>query len=275
MAVVSLLTLRASTTRPDAAESILQSHVLVTYYGNPRSAAMGVLGRLGGDARAEALRQQAAAYARLSTKRVLSAYHLVAVVAQPSAGTDGMFRRRESPDVIRDLLIEARRHGFHLVLDVQSGRSPIDAELACLRPFLQEPDVHLALDPEFDMEHGRIPGRTIGFTPAAEVNAAAEFLNALVVARGLPPKVLIVHQFTIGMLPDVQDIRSVPRVDLVLDMDGFGSRALKLNTYRTIMRRWPASRFAGFKLFYTMDTDLLAPEDVMRLTPTPSVIVYQ
>lgn len=263
-----------ATSGTDPGASLLQSHLLVTYYGNPHSAAMGVLGRLSGEARADALARQAAAYAALTVKRVLPAYHLVAVVAQPHAGKDGRWRRRESADVIRALLDEARARNFHLVLDVQPGRAAVLDELTHLRPFLAEADVHLALDPEFAMAEGRVPGRTIGRMSAADVNAAARFLGALVRASGLPPKVLIVHQFTVGMLPDVARIEPVPGVDLVLDMDGFGSRELKLASYRTIMRRWPAN-FAGMKLFYTIDTKLFSPGDVMGLKPQPSVVIYQ
>ena len=33
-----------------------------------------------------------------------------------------------------------------------------------LRPFLSEPDVHLALDPEVDMDEGQVPGTHLGHT---------------------------------------------------------------------------------------------------------------
>jgi hypothetical protein len=258
----------------DPPPSLLRSRFLVTWYGNPHSAAMGVLGRVSGAQRAAGLQRQADAYAPLTDKDVLAAYHLVAVVAQPTAGAGGRWRRRESADVIASLLDEARQNGFHLVLDVQPGRSGVEEELAHLRPFLSEPDVHLALDPEFDMSEGQVPGRELGHMHAADVNAAVEFLHGLISLHGLPPKVLIVHQFTLGMLPDKEKIRSKPAVDLVLNMDGFGSQALKLSSYRAIMRQRPLD-FAGIKLFYTIDTNLFSPAQVMQLRPVPSVVVYQ
>ena len=258
----------------DPVPSLLAEHLLVTFYGNPHSRAMGVLGQSSGEARASALRKQADAYARFTRKRVLPAYHLVAVVAQPSPGGGGKWRRRESTNVIEHLLLEARTHGFHLMLDVQPGRATIREELDALRPFLIQPEVHLAIDPEFDMEDGQVPGRALGHTPAADVNLAISFLSSLVRAKDLPPKVLIVHQFTLGMLPDKAQIIDAPGVDVVLNMDGFGSQSLKLSTYRAIMRQHPLE-FAGIKLFYTIDTGLFAPADVMRLTPLPSVVIYQ
>jgi hypothetical protein len=176
--------------------------------------------------------------------------------------------------VIRTLLDEARMYGFHLVLDIQPGRAAIEDELTHLRPFLAEPDVHVALDPEFDMTEGQVPGRTLGHMHAADVNAAAAFLSTLATSCRLPPKVLIVHQFTLEMLPDKQKIVPAPMVDVVLNMDGFGSQSLKVSSYRSIMRQ-RALDFAGIKLFYTIDTGLFSPEQVMRLTPVPSVVIYQ
>lgn len=264
----------APASQSTTADSLLRTHLLVTHYGNPHSMRMGVLGTRSGAARADALRAQALAYAPLTPKRVLPAYHLVAVVAQPSAGADGMFRRRESAAVIRDLLTEARANGFHLVLDVQPGRAQVADELAALRPFLMEPDVHLALDPEFDMGHGQIPGRELGSMPATEISQAATFLSEIIRQCDLPPKVLIVHQFAVRMLPDVRDVRAASMVDVVLTMDGFGSQSLKLASYRTVMRRWPLE-FAGIKLFYTVDTHLFTPEQVLDLSPLPSVVIYQ
>jgi hypothetical protein len=258
---------------PDAG-SFLETHLLVTWYGNPHSAAMGVLGQSSGIERAQALQRQAAAYAPRTSKAVVGAYHLVAVVAQPAAGAGGTWRRRESPEVIRTLLDEARAQGFLLVLDIQPGRSTLENELEWLRPFLSEPDVHLALDPEFDMDDGEVPGTHVGHTHADDVNIALDFLEREVVAGGLPPKILIVHQFKLGMLPDKDDIRDSLSVDVVLDMDGFGTRQLKRATYSAIhrQRRLP---FSGIKLFYRQDIDLLSPEQVMGLDPEPSVVVYQ
>jgi hypothetical protein len=256
------------------ADSLLQGHLLVTWYGNPHSGQMGVLGRATGDGRASELRRQAAAYAPLTPKRVLPAYHLVAVVAQPTPGRDGKWRRRESFDVIASLLAEARSHGFHLVLDVQPGAATVEDELEHLSRFLGEPDVHLALDPEFDMSEGQRPGRELGHMHASDINTAIDFLDKVVVARKLPPKVLIVHQFTLGMLPDKDKVRPRRGIDLVLNMDGFGSQSLKRSSYRAVMRQF-AFPFAGVKLFYRQDTNLFDAADVMRLTPVPSVVIYQ
>jgi hypothetical protein len=201
------------------------------------------------------------------------AYHLVAVVAQCTPGADKLWRRRETRDVVQALLDEARANGFRLVLDVQPGRSSLTAEVTALAPFLAEPDVDLAIDPEFSMDECQVPGRQIGRVRAADVNAALDRLEAIIAAHDLPAKVLIVHQFRLDMLPDKGRIRTSETVDVVLDMDGFGSQALKLSSYRAVMRQPLA--FAGIKLFYRQDANLFTPAQVLALEPSPAVVVYQ
>ncbi len=254
--------------------SVLDEHVLVAWYGNPWTGKMGILGRLTGDALADGLKHQAAAYAAVTHKKVLPAYELIAVVAQASPGSDGLYRRRESREVIDRMLHAARGAGFKLVLDIQTGRSTVLDELRYLAPYLEEPDVYLALDPEFSMGPDGIPGRRIGTMPAREVNDAIAVLECLMARRNLPPKVLIVHQFTTGMLPDKDSIWSTDALDVVLDVDGFGSPELKRNTYRAVLRQRPLE-FTGFKLFYVQDTGLLQPAQVLALSPSPSVVIYQ
>lgn len=254
--------------------SVLNDQLLVTWYGNPHSNRMGILGERKGADLAAGLRRQGAAYEQVTTRRVTMAYHLVTVVAQAGPGADGKYRRREFSSVIRAMLEEARANGFKLILDIQPGRSNVAAEVAALRPFLMEPDVYLALDPEFAMTPEQVPGKLIGSMRASEVNAAIDFLDGLIREANLPPKVLIVHQFTWNMLPNKQEIRTSPVIDVVLDMDGFGDRPLKLSTYRSILRQGTLP-FTGFKLFYKQDTNLLTPAQVMALTPTPAVVIYQ
>lgn len=255
------------------AESVLQHTLLVTWYGNPHSKRMGILGEYAGDELAAGLRRQAEAFAPHTAKHVQPAYELVAIVAQNTAGRDGKWRRRESRSIIEKVLAEARAHGFRLVLDVQVGHSTVEAELEYLRRYLEEPDVYLALDPEFDMPEGQAPGTRIGTTPARDVNYAIDLLERIVVEKQLPPKVLIAHQFTMNMLPDKRRVKDSPVVDVALVMDGWGPRALKHSIYRMVTRT--PLEHTGIKLFYKKERDLIPPADLMRLTPTPAIVIYQ
>ena len=254
--------------------SFLDSHMLVTWYGNPWSERMGILGRLEDKALADGLKKQAAAYAAVAHKQVIPAYELVTIVGQPQPGRDGRYRRRESYDVIDRMLREARAAGFKLILDVQTGHSTVLAELSYLSRYLQEPDVYLALDPEFSMGDGGVPGQRIGMMHADDVNDAINVLEYVQDRYKLPRKVLMVHQFTMAMLPDKDKIVSSSAIDVVLVADGFGPPALKRHTYSMVLRQRPLA-FSGFKLFYIQDTDLLQPSQVLALSPAPSVVIYQ
>ena len=186
----------------------------------------------------------------------------------------GCIDAAKATQVIDRMLKAARAAGFKLILDVQTGHSSVLAELSYLAPYLQQPDVYVALDPEFSMGNGAIPGQRIGQMHADDVNDAIDVLEYVQERYQLPRKVLMVHQFTMAMLPDKERIWSSPTIDVVLVADGFGPPALKRHTYSMVLRQH-ALAYSGFKLFYIQDTDLLQPSQVLALTPTPSVIIYQ
>ena len=265
---------KVATVSTDDPSTFLDKNVLVTWYGNPWSERMGILGRLEDKALADGLKKQAAGYAAVTNKKVIAAYELVTIIGQPQPGRDGRYRRRESYDVIDRMLREARAAGFKLILDVQTGHSTVLDELCYLSRYLQEPDVYLALDPEFSMGDGGVPGERIGTMSAEEVNNAIDVLEYVQARYQLPRKVLMVHQFTMAMLPDKEKIWSSPSIDVVLVADGFGHPALKRHTYSMVLRQ-RALAFSGFKLFYIQDTDLLQPSEVLALSPPPSVVIYQ
>jgi hypothetical protein len=159
-------------------------------------------------------------------------------------------------------------------LDIQAGQSSVEAELQQLLPYLQRPYVHLALDPEFAMKGGGIPGKRIGTMDAAEVNHAIDVLGKLVTEHKLPPKVLVVHRFTRNMLTNASAIRLDPRVQVVIDMDGWGTPGSKMGAYRWFVVRHPV-QYTGFKLFYKNDKPMMTPQQVLELYPKPLYIQYQ
>lgn len=254
---------------------ILPRYRTLAYYGNPLSTKMGILGLQPPDSMFARLERQAAAYAAADPATpVWPALHLVAVVAQPDAGGDGMYRHRMPAYLIETVASWAEERGYLLFLDVQLGRSTIDAELDYLMPFLMRPYVHLALDPEFAMRPGQVPGDVIGSLDARHVNAAIERLAEVAEQHRLPPRMLVIHRFTRPMLTGASKIRLHPRVQVVVDMDGFGSKELKRASYRVSVRDEPV-QFAGIKLFYRQDRPLLSPEEVLQLDPVPNLVIYQ
>ena len=248
---------------------------VVAYYGNPFSKRMGILGEINPDSMLDRLQRQADAYVHAdSTTPVLPALELIVTVAQGAAGRDGMYRARMPDSVIDKVASWAERRGYLLILDVQVGRSSVRSEIAPLIKYLQRPTVHLALDPEFAMSPTKVPGHVIGTLDASQVNVAADTLAALVTQYQLPPKMLIVHRFTRPMLTNHERIHLDPRVQMVIDMDGFGAPTLKRSSYLHYIFDHPV-QFAGFKVFYKNDKPMLTPEQVLRLKPIPVFIMYQ
>lgn len=261
---------------PRGGTELLPRYRLVGYYGAPQDEELGALG-IGSPASASRrLRKQAAEYERARDGRpVMPFLELIATVANADPGEDGMYRTRQPRSVIRQYLEQAREDDSILVLDIQPGRSDMLREVRRLEPFLAEPDVGLALDPEWHMEGTEVPGQVIGSVPAAVVNRAAARLSRLVQEHNLPQKLLIVHRFTADMIENPERLKRHPGVALVFNIDGFGLPAEKEAKYRELSTPKRSGAFNGFKLFYREDTDLMAPRDVLGLGPTPDVVVYE
>jgi hypothetical protein len=195
-----------------------------------------------------------------------------------------MHRLRQTDATIGRHLRAARAAKGLLVLDVQPGQADFMQEVMALERWLVEPDVSLALDPEWSVPDGVQPGSVIGGTDAETVNDIADYLARIVRARNLPQKVLIVHQFTDEMVSDRDLTRGRPGVALISNMDGFGTADLKKGTYDRLSVEQPASRrlrrrspapYNGFKLFFEEDMGLMSAKDVLALKPSPDVIVYE
>jgi hypothetical protein len=255
---------------------LLPERRIVAYYGNPLAAAMGVLGEQPLAETMQRLRRQAQAYADADPSRpVQPALEVITPVAQATAGLDGLFRLRMPPDVIDEVARVAEHEHVLLILDVQIGQSTVADELQPLLPYLRRPYVHLALDPEFAMADRRgKPGDIIGTLDAADVNLAIGALTDVVTAERLPPKVLIVHRFLEGMLTNYRTVHPTPSVQVVVDMDGFGAPHVKADKYQTYVHD-QTIEYGGVKLFYKHDAPLWSPAEVLRLDPTPAVVIYQ
>jgi len=255
--------------------ALLPATRIVAFYGNPLSTRMGILGALPPAAMMAKLETTAAEWAAAdSTRPVRPALHLIATVAQGQPGRDSKYRLRDSDSLIDEVAEWAQERGWLLFLDVQVGQSTVPDELSHLVPWLRKPWVHLALDPEFAMTSGRVPGRFIGTLNASQVNYAIRYLAELVTEYHLPPKVLVVHRFTDRMLTGYRDIVTDPRVQVVIDMDGFGPPALKKHIYDVVVTHNPV-QFAGIKLFYKNDKPMLSFAEILALRPVPLYIQYQ
>jgi hypothetical protein len=279
-----LATAGSSDQEPDASEPrpaelprggrrILPDNRVVAFYGAPQDRELGILG-IGSPRRAaRRLDRQTRPYARTG-RPVLPAFELIAAIVTSEAGDDGDHSMRQHPSTIRRYLRAARAHKMLLLLDIQPGYAPFDQEARALERFLREPDVSLALDPEWSMDPPQLPGREIGSTDASEVNQVSRYLSGIVRRYRLPQKLLVVHRFTRDMIEAEDQLERHPGVALVVNVDGFGDQPNKISKYREFTRD-RSGRFNGFKLFYEEDVNLMKPNQVLRLRPQPDLVVYE
>lgn len=255
--------------------SLLPKYRLLLFYGFPGEATMGILGEYDMQRVLELLRKQAKEYEAADPSRpVKIGFEVIASVAQPEPQTDGSYLL-DAPSELLDSYAEfAKANDMLLFLDVQFGRRTAQVEIEGLKRWLDQPHVHLALDPEFKMGEGHIPRETIGSIDAKDVSWAQQYLAELASAQGIPPKVLVVHQFKFSMIQNKDKVAIVPGVQLVIDMDGWGPPDLKRSTYADVITN-QVIQFNGIKLFFKQDEPIMTAEDILKLSPAPDVIIYQ
>ncbi|WP_212003611.1 hypothetical protein [Chitinophaga sp. HK235] len=259
--------------------ALLPFNRIVAYYGNFYTPRLGVLGTVPVDSMLSRLKETVALWeAADSTTPVIPAFHYIAVTAQRSPGADGKYRQRMPATAISKALDLATQEHAIVFLDIQPGQSKLRDELPLLEKFMSRPEVHLGIDPEYSMKNGRAPCSVIGTMDADDINYASSWLAGIVKQYGLPPKILVVHRFTQGMVTNYKDIHLQPEVQIVMDMDGFGGVAKKKHTYHSWIAGQPV-QFTGFKLFYEVDVatggHLMEPDEVLKLYPRPIYIQYQ
>jgi hypothetical protein len=259
------------------ARPLLERAQVISFYGHPGVPLMGALGRYATPEEAlAAVAALAKQYDALNGPlQTIPALHLIAAVAQRSAGADGAYLGRMSAARVDEYVRATEAGGGLLFLDIQIGWADALAEVRRYEQALLHDHVHVALDPEFATRVKALPpGQAIGSIDAVTVNAVQAYLDGLVERHGLARKVLIVHQFRDDMLGRPERLQRYANVDLVIDMDGFGPRLTKL---------WGYDRFAlaghsaypAFKLFFDWDVRLFSPEEIVAFERPPAIVIYQ
>jgi hypothetical protein len=257
---------------PRGGTTIFPRYRVVAYYGTAGTPSLGVLGDGPAAQASERLEHVAAGFAT-PDRTIQPAMELIVTIADRTPGPDGDYSHDIDPQLAWQYLTTARTHHQLLVLDIQPGRTHFLKKAQAWEQLLREPDVGLALDSEWRMPPGAIPGHTIGHANAAEINEVGAWLANLTRTAQLPQKLFVLHQFTSGMLPDLPTVQPHPELAIVQHIDGFGSPAQKLAKYRSLQH--PELFSMGFKLFYDEDVPMLGPAETLALTPPPSYVSYQ
>jgi hypothetical protein len=258
-----------------AGETILPKYRILSYYGFPGNEFMGILGKYSkSDLRKELVRQARAYEAADPDRPVKLAFEMMASIAHREPQDDGSYHSHTDPKLIDEYADYTAKHGMLLILDVQFGRSTVREEIDFVREWLKLPHVHLALDAEFAVKEGATPGVDLGSLDARDVRYAQREMVEIAAEAGIPPKILILHQFNYYSVSNKEQIRPMDGVQFVLEVDGFGTPDEKRLTY-SVMTENPI-QFHGFKLWYSgEDNPLMTPDDVLALNPVPDIVIYQ
>ena len=256
--------------------SLLLNNDILAYYGHPNSRNMGILGRYTMDELNTMLDELAVGYKAVSGGRgIIKAFYIIYGTVWPE-GEIGILNRNTLIRYIEFGL----KNDILVFIDHQIGRyDPIDS-LKRMLPFLEYPNVHLALDPEWRTAK---PMLEFGYVTGEEINRAQQVMEDYIIEHNLPgERFLVIHQFNGHMIRNRAAVRSnFDRVRLVHCMDGIGHPSMKRDTYQ-FNAQATNMPIKSFKLFYNFgipgagfDNPIMTPKEVFELSPRPYIIMYQ
>lgn len=263
-------------TFPDGSRKLFPGQRMVALYGTPGAPVLGALGQQGTMATIHRVKNLSRQYQPYSKERILPTLEIIATIASAFPTENNDYSRPVSPQVLQTWITAAREAGVYVVLDLQPGRTDFLTQARQLRPLLLQPNVGLALDPEWRLKPQQVPLVQIGTVSIGEVNAVNNWLAALTRQNHLPQKLFLLHQFRLDMLPLRHNLdTSHPELAYAIQMDGQGSQSEKQHTWHAILHTPPTNTKFGWKNFYHKDTRLLTPAETMQITPKPWYVSYQ
>jgi hypothetical protein len=251
----------------------------VAFYGHPETTGLGVLGEQGPAETLQRMGEFLEAYAA-DGAQIIPTFEMIAAVAAAGPTDDGDYSFEWPIETYRPWVDFATENGMYVILDLQSGRDDFLTQAKMYEELLLLPNVSLALDPEWRLGPDQTHLNQIGTVTAAEVNTVIDWLSTLVRDNGLPQKMLIVHQFRDTMIQNRQDLKQVPELQLVIQMDGeggAGGEATKDATWNKLTAGTEDAHWKwGWKNFFDEDEPgPPPPENVIRKVPTPVFVSYQ
>jgi hypothetical protein len=172
----------------------------------------------------------------------------------------------------------ARQWKALLLLNIQPGQSDFLTEIKRYDKYLKEPDVGIAMDPEWAVKPKQKPGVFFGQTTGTTINEVAAYMGSIVKEGNLPEKVLVFHQLNRFVVKDEAAVVPQPGVVVIKSVDGLGPKHAKRVTYDDLMKTTASGVHAGFKLFLDEDSRLgkvMSPAEVMGLSPQPEYVMVE
>lgn len=261
---------------PGGGQVIFPGRALVALYGHPGTPSLGVLGEQDPAAAVARAQQVAAPYDALYKVPVIPSFEIIATTASDSPGPDGNYSNEASIQTLAPMVKAATDAGMYVVLDLQLGRADVLAQAKLYQSLLMQPNVGLALDPEWALGPNQLPTQQIGSMDAATINAVTGWLSDLTAKANLPQKVLVLHQFKLSMIGNEAQLQpGTDQVAVLIHADGQGGRGVKEDTWNAIVQNAPAGIWFGWKNFYDEDPQIASPADTVNRTPEPVMVSYQ
>ena len=260
---------------PRGGRQIFPRFTVVAHYGTANTGVLGILGEGTPESSGPRLLKAAEPFAKAGGRPVLPAFELIASIAQRAPGDDGLYSTYIPDEAVARYLKEARKAKALLILDLQPGKADFLDQAKHFEKFLKEPDVGLALDPEWKLYGDQKPGKQIGYVDAATVNRVSAWLAQLRQEHALPEKLFLLHQFREFMIRDRDKVVARNGLATVVHLDGFGPQFVKRQVYKALAFPAGARIHNGLKLFIDEDTDMFTPAEAMAFEPQPELITYQ
>jgi len=256
---------------PGGGQIVFPGRRMVALYGHPGDTILGALGEQPLDATVTRAQQVAAQYSSLYNEPVVPAFEIIATVASGTTGSNVF-----PEDTYRPYIDAAKAAGIYVVLDLQPGDTDFLTQAKLYQDLLLEPNVGLALDPEWRIQPGKQHMVNIGSVDASEINTTGAWLDQLVRDHNLPQKVFLLHQFRLDMISNRQTlVTNYDNLRVLIHADGFGSPGAKDNTWNTLHIDAPPNIVWGWKNFYDEDQPTFTPQQTVAMSPDIVFISYQ
>jgi hypothetical protein len=246
-----------------------KDETIVAYYGRPGVSSLGVLGQHSIDALIPIVKAKADEYAKILNHHVTPAFDIIYGLGAADPGRRKDYIIPLSSQKLMPYITAAKEHGFALFIDLQLGKmTPLQAVQPVLK-YLKYPNVHIAIDPEFEVHDLEIPpGRVVGHISGEEINQVQEAMTQYMNKNNIQEKkILVVHMFRHSMVTDQEAVRGYKNIDLIMNLDGHGPAKLKIDIYNGLYTKNVAAKIAGgFKLFFKEDKpSIMTPREVLGL----------
>lgn len=249
---------------------------MVALYGHPSGPALGALGEQPVEEAVARVTDMAADYQQYTDEKVVPAFEIIASVASSDPGPGDKYTNYTDPAELKPWVDAITEAGGYAVLDLQPGRATFLEQAKYYEELLKNPNVGLALDPEWRIGPDELPLQRVGSVDVSEINETADWLANLVQENNLPQKTLLLHQFQLAMISNRENLKTDhPELAYVLHADGHGTPDLKFGTWGVLQQDLPPNVFMAWKNFYDEDDPTFTPEETYAVAPRPWFVSYQ